>query len=198
MAFVFLGGKILYMISQKPQSLIEAIYNILYGGFVFYGGLIGGCIGLIIYCKGENKQIWEYMDLILSIVPLGQAIGRIGCFFNGCCYGRMYDGILAVPYLVDGIVRYVFPTWFFESAFTLLLFLYFHLIHRCSYEGQRTGIYMVSYSLFRFFIEFFRGDVARGMWNGLSTSQWISLIVVVVGMLILYYSRKQRRSYHEF
>ena len=93
--------------------------------FVFYGGLTGGCIGLVVYCKREHKQIWEYMDLILSIVPLGQAIGRIGCYFNGCCYGRKYDGILSVPYPVDGEISYVFPTWFCESAFSLALFSIF-------------------------------------------------------------------------
>ena len=75
--FVFLGGKILFTISQKPKSLIEIMYNILYGGFVFYGGLAGGCIGLVVYCKREHKQIWEYINIEHRPIGTGNWKNRV-------------------------------------------------------------------------------------------------------------------------
>ena len=116
---------------------------------------------------------------------MGQAIGRIGCYFNGCCYGKYYTGLLSVKYVVDGKETHVFPTWFIESFFCFVLFICMFLISKKIYSGIYAAIYMMSYSLFRFVIEYFRGDLVRGVWYGVSTSQYISICIFVVGVVIL-------------
>ena len=92
-------GKILYIFTRGGASDLT-VYDRL-GGFVFYGGLIGAIVGLYIYSKQRWNRFFDLLDTYASIFPLGQAIGRIGCYFNGCCYGKYYTGFLSVKYVVD-------------------------------------------------------------------------------------------------
>lgn len=117
-------------------------------------------------------------------MPLGQAIGRIGCYFNGCCYGKEYTGIGAVDYIVNGNIVKVFPTWFAESLYCFILFIIMFCINRKKCSGFYAVVYLVTYSIFRFWIEYYRGDDIRGIWKGLSTSQYISAVIVAIGMLM--------------
>jgi phosphatidylglycerol:prolipoprotein diacylglycerol transferase len=176
-------GKILYVLT-RCTSLGLAMFERI-GGFVFFGGLIGAILGLYIYSKRKWDRFLDLLDTYASLVPFGQAIGRIGCYFNGCCYGKSYVGILSVKYIVDGKETYVFPTWFIESFFCFLLFICMFGISKKVFSGVYSAIYMMSYSLFRFIIEFFRGDLLRGVWGGLSTSQYISICVFAAGIIIL-------------
>ena len=101
------------------------LYNLLFGGSVFYGGIIGGCVALSIVCAIKKQPFLEYTDVFASLIPLGQAIGRIGCYFNGCCYGCKYEGFCSIIYPVNGKFIRVFPTWFVEAVFCTILFLFF-------------------------------------------------------------------------
>ena len=87
------GAKILYWIVEMP-SIIEDPSQILDigNGFVVYGGIIGGIIGAILYCRRKKIRFLQYFDLVMPSVALGQAFGRIGCLLAGCCYGRETDG----------------------------------------------------------------------------------------------------------
>lgn len=190
--FAIISGKLLYAVTRHPYSLLEWKDYIFHGGFVFYGGLLGSIVGLFIFSRLKAFCFLDYLDIFLSVLPLGQAIGRLGCFLNGCCYGIPYSGLLSVPYPVNETTIPVFPTWFFESAFTLVLFLFFHLSEKITYRGLRSSIYMISYSIFRFVIEFFRGDSIRGYWYGLSTSQWISVVTMSFGVVVLIWSIKSK------
>lgn len=186
MIFSGLVGKILFALTQicKPEiSLVD-----LFSGFVFFGGFIGGEVGLVVYCKLCDGRFLDLSDVFTSLLPLGQAIGRLGCYFNGCCYGKEYNGFLAVRYIADGKYVSVFPTWFIESVFCFLMFVFFFKISKKKKSGFYTAIYMVVYPCFRFWIEFFRGDVIRGIWNGISTSQIISIWVMLCGVGIAIYS----------
>lgn len=176
-------GKILYIFTRGGASDLT-VYDRL-GGFVFYGGLIGAIVGLYIYSKQKWNRFFDLLDTYASIFPLGQAIGRMGCYFNGCCYGKYYTGFLSVKYVVGGKETHVFPTWFIESFFCFALFICMSLISKKIYSGIYAAIYMMSYSLFRFVIEYFRGDLVRGVWYGVSTSQYISICIFVVGVVIL-------------
>ena len=118
-------------------------------------------------------------------MPLGQAIGRIGCYFSGCCYGFEYNGYLSVPYVIDGVQTRVFPTWFIESGFCILLAIFFQVFYRSSKSGMHTAIYFIAYSSFQFIIEFFRGDDVRGVYGWISTSQIISILFFIAGILVL-------------
>lgn len=180
----FLGGKLLSFIS-KPEAYFPYgkyhFYSILSLGFVFYGGLLGALIAVIAICHGDIKEILSITDTMLRLLPIGQAIGRIGCFFNGCCYGKTYQGLFSVRYPVDGEMIKVFPTWFVEALGCLVLGIIL-LLNRDKLRGTYTFGYLGLYGLLRFFLEFVRGDAVRGIFLGLSTSQWISLLFILIGV----------------
>lgn len=177
-----IGGKILYFVTRifSGYTIMLELVN----GFVFYGGLIGCIIGVCITCIIKKISITNVLDVFLSLMPLGHAIGRIGCYLNGCCYGKEYTGIGAVDYIVNGNQVKIFPTWFVESVYCFILFIIMFCINRKIYSGIYAAVYLIAYSAFRFFIEYYRGDIIRGIWNGKSTSQYISIVMVVIGMLI--------------
>ncbi len=179
-------GKLLYIFTRSGTRDLTMFDRL--GGFVFWGGVIGAIVGLYIYCKRKWNRFFDLLDTYVSVLPLGQAIGRIGCYFNGCCYGKYYIGILSVKYIVDGKDTQVFPTWFIESVFCLLLFICTFSISQKVYSGIYTAVYLISYSTFRFFIEYFRGDSVRGIWHRISTSQYISICMFWMGILTIMYS----------
>jgi phosphatidylglycerol:prolipoprotein diacylglycerol transferase len=186
--FAVLGGKIVYALSRKGQNI--ASITDLFNGFVFIGGFFGALLGIFLYCKKNQYSYFDYTDIFTSILPLGQSIGRIGCYCNGCCYGKCWNGAGSVQYIVNGQMVRVIPTWFMESLFCLLLFLFFFSISIRKQKGFYTSAYMISYSIFRFFFEFFRGDEIRGHWFGISTSQFLCILSLIGGLLILFYTRK--------
>ena len=189
-----IGARLFSAITLNTVSQQPFWYNLIYGGSVFYGGVIGGAVGLFIACLIKKYEVLVFSDLIVTLLPIGHAIGRIGCYFNGCCYGNQYDGFLAVDYVVDGVEMSVFPTWFVEAVFCLMLFIYFQLIHKNNTAGVRTAIYCISYSIYRFIIEFMRGDEIRGFVGSLSSSQLTSIFILFVGFLILYISLKNKKN----
>lgn len=191
--FSVIGGKIIFAITQIKIGNTSFFQMI--DGFVFYGGLIGGLVGIAIYCYKRGDCILETTDFMASLLPLGQAIGRLGCYLNGCCYGKEYKGFLAVRFVVDGEYISVFPTWFVESLFCLLLFFFMFKISKRKMCGFYTSVYLTAYGVFRFAIEFFRGDVIRGIWFGLSTSQILSILVVAMGLFIYRYSIKKQNVF---
>ncbi len=185
------GSKLLFLV-VSCKEIIEMQIPILAaikGGFVFYGGLIGGFFGLCIYGKQFHISLRPYFSLYATVLPLGHSIGRIGCFFGGCCYGVPYDGPCNVVYTETvgntPLKVPLLPIQLIESACLLILFvgllaLYFHPI------GRRYvwAVYGIGYSVIRFCLEFFRGDRERGVYLGISTSQWISLAMFVVILIM--------------
>lgn len=190
MAGAVVGGKLLFLLTQIGKVGVSFID--LFSGFVFYGGFIGALVGLYVYSKKHQQSFLDFTDVFASLLPLGQAIGRLGCYCNGCCYGKEYHGFLAVRYVIEGKSVYVFPTWFVESAFCLTVFIAFFCITKPKPSGFYTSAYMILYSVFRFFIEFMRGDTIRGVWNGLSTSQFVSIIIMAAGIILAIASEKKK------
>lgn len=191
------GAKLLFVIVTLP-SLIEnqiPITSLLYGGFVFYGGAIGGGIGLYIYLCVFRLEKTPAFDLFAVLVPLGHAFGRIGCFISGCCYGIEADGWLSYTYSealgADTPIGIpLLPVQLIESGFLFLLFGCLLLLYlRKNYRpGQPLLLYCLTYPVARFILEFFRGDKERGLFLSLSTSQWISIAILfgsVVTALVL-------------
>lgn len=187
-----LGGNFLSAISlflQGKGSIIECIIN---SGNVFYGCLIGGTLALFL-CAKHYKIYWlNLFDVCASILPLGQAVGRIGCFFNGCCYGVHYNGFMSVLYPIEGKMIPVFPTWFCESAFCIILFIILQILAGKVCSGIITSIYLISYSAFRFILEFLRGDEIRGTLLWLSTSQFIGCFIFVSAIVLFAYCKKKK------
>ncbi len=191
------GAKLLFWlvniktIIANPSFLRDSITS----GFVFYGALIGGLLAVFIFTVVKKQNFLTYSDLIVPAVTLGQAFGRIGCFLAGCCYGMEYDGACAVtfPYGVGssapaGIA--LFPTQLLESAFLFVLaFVIYGIFKREKKLGTATAWYLILYSVGRFIIEFFRGD-DRGFIGIISTSQFISIVLFMIGVILLALVRK--------
>ncbi|MCL2557947.1 MAG: prolipoprotein diacylglyceryl transferase [Treponema sp.] len=156
--------------------------SFLFGGSVFYGGLLGGLAAAWI-CVKKNKAFANHIDIIAVCVPLFHFFGRIGCFLGGCCFGvecsfgfTFHDSPMAEA---NGVSR--FPVQLLEAAFNLCLFFLLHvLLKRKMLANRLAHTYLLIYSVGRFFIEFLSGDDAhRGIWLFLSTSQIISLAILL-------------------
>lgn len=172
-----------------------------FGGIVFYGGFIGGAVGILIYTK-YAKDVKGHRDHLLDIyavlTPLFHAFGRVGCFFGGCCYGvESKIGFTVHNNTFNPSINDVnrFPIQLVESACNLIIFLILlYLFKKGVMESRLIYIYMLTYPVVRFTTEFFRGDVYRGFLFGLSTSQWISIVLFVFALIMLpIKTRKMKR-----
>lgn len=142
--------------------------------------------GLLIHSRRTGISLLSYSDTYCRLLPLGQAFGRVGCFLNGCCYGRDFNGFLSVVYPVNGVVKQVFPVQLLESILCLLLAM-FLLSKKSRHKGHHTFLYLSLYAVLRFILEFARGDLIRGAWLSFSTSQWISILILfsLIGVILL-------------
>ncbi len=183
-----LGGKLLYIITdikyivENPSTLKD-----FGNGFVVYGAITGGAIAVYMYCKKQGWNILKVFDLAIPTVALAQGFGRIGCFLAGCCYGAPTNLPIGVEfnnshYAPAGIKLH--PTQIYSSIFdfALAVFLLWY-DKKNKKEGRTFALYTILYSIGRFFVEYLRND-PRGNVGILSTSQFISLIVVVIGIII--------------
>jgi len=186
-----LGAEILYWITELKDILENPriFLSMLAQGFVFYGSLIGGVAGLVIYCLRNRKSFFALADLFMPSLVIGQALGRIGCFCAGCCYGAPTDSAWSVVYPAGsgapaGIP--LIPTQLYESAFLFVLTVVLViLLKKNRKNGVVFGWYAILYGVWRFIIEFYRSD-DRGAVGALSTSQFIGIFVIAVGAVVLY------------
>lgn len=205
--FAMLGAKVLYLIIEG-RKMIEIISSHKYatgdvimayikGGFVFYGGLFGAIGGTRLSTRFFGMSFTEAVNVCIPIMPLAHGFGRIGCHLVGCCYGMNYDGFLAVHYTASHCAPNntgLFPVQLIESVFDFVLFtVLIVLIVRKRHLNHLIDIYLWAYSIARFILEFFRGDTRRGIFGGLSTSQWIG-ICIWCGLLIIYFVRRKGKS----
>lgn len=178
----FLGSRLLFIITKIPELSINfTIENtfriILNGGFVFYGGLFGALAALKLCAHITHVECKRVTNLFIPSFVLFHSFGRIGCFLAGCCYGIEFPwGFEMVT--SPGVIR--FPVQLAESLCDILILVAVLLVEKK--KGRNTDvlrIYMVSYAVCRFLLEFLRGDEIRGHFLCFSTSQWIALGVIV-------------------
>lgn len=183
-----LGGKLLFIITDL-KNIIENPKSILnFGeGFVVYGGIIFGALTVFLYCK---KQKWNVMDIFDCIVPglaMAQGFGRIGCFLAGCCYGKETDLFLGVKFPIDSLAPagvYLHPTQLYSSVFDFALATFLIVYSRDERKkGRIASLYVILYSIGRFIIEFLRND-ERGSVAFLSTSQFIAIFTLILGLVL--------------
>lgn len=179
--FGLLGARLLYIIlnlDYYKSVPLEAVM-IWKGGLVWYGGLISAILASVWFLRKKRLPIVKTADLLMPYVALGQAIGRIGCFLNGCCYGKPTSSVLGVSFNpAQGTVH---PTQLYESAATF--FIYLILRRRKPGDGKTILLYLLFYSAFRFFNEFLRGDNPQ-VFIGLTVSQIISPIVLATTIIL--------------
>lgn len=189
--FGLLGAKLMYFITVLPSIIKDPtlLYKNFFDGFVVYGGIILGILAGVTYLKIKKEPVLEYLDLCIPSIPIGQAFGRIGCFLAGCCYGKETDSWFSITFHTSDYAPNnvsLFPSQLVSSAFDFLLFfLLCALLKKNKKPGLICVIYLLFYSTGRFIIEFFRGDLERGQVGILSTSQFISVIIFAVALILL-------------
>lgn len=188
----FLGAKVLYIITQMKEILAGQTDVVkLATGFVVYGGIIGGTLGGYLFCRKNKVSFLKYFDLAMPSVALAQAFGRVGCLLAGCCYGRETTSVIGITFHGSDIapngIKLV-PTQIISSVLDLLLCLGLLLFAKVAKErkadGQVGALYLMAYSVGRFILEFYRGDLIRGNVGTLSTSQFISIFLFIAGAAI--------------
>jgi phosphatidylglycerol:prolipoprotein diacylglycerol transferase len=200
------GAKILLLITEfnyflkNPVEIISL--DTLRAGGVFYGGFLAAVAVAVLYTRRWGVSFWRVADLFSPGISLGLAIGRLGCFSAGCCWGRQTDVPWAVvftnPYSHErvGVPLMVplHPSQLYELVGCLAIFGFsWWFLPRKKFDGQVFVLYLSLYGVLRFFLEFWRGDEDRGfLFNGIfSTSQFISLILVGLAF-ILYFALRNR------
>lgn len=177
----FLGciTKILTLHQAGAPITIEAIST---SGIVFYGGLLGFVSFLIMSYRIKRRTIpWDVFDLLAICMPLFHSFARLGCFFGGCCYGRLSTSPLAVLYETNQLdAAYRIPIQVYEAFGEMLIFLVLvYLQKNKRFQSRLLKIYFIAYAILRFFLEFYRGDCERGVWGFISLSQIISILILI-------------------
>lgn len=193
--FGLIGAKVLFLIVSYKEIAWSHIFEIRYflillrAGYVFYGGLIFSIIAIVISAKVFKINLREYLLEFVYLIPFAHAFGRIGCFMAGCCYGRPYDGPFAVvfPEETFGLAGVkLFPIQIVEAIFLFLISFIVFIIIIKGKSCFSLSVYFVLYAILRFILEYYRYDYVRGFMFGFSTSQWISILIFVVGGVSLF------------
>ena len=185
MVSALLGARLLYVIVEYRYFLDSPleIFKFWKGGLVFYGGLILGVLISLWYLKRNQMPMWKTADLLAPSIALGLSIGRWGCFFAGCCYGKKTDVAWGItftdPRSLAPLEISLHPTQVYLSLNAVFIFIFLMwLSKRKVFDGQILWSYGILYSIGRFLIEYFRGD-DRGfpVEQVLSTSQFVGVFV---------------------
>lgn len=209
---VLLGGSILYGLTNL-ELMVHTFQNlsqidslsafisrmvVVFGGSVFYGGLLG-CLGVcFFYLKCKSLPLGPYGDIGAVCIPLFHFFGRMGCFLSGCCYGVEWaHGIVyhhSPAESANGVPR--FPVQLVEAVLNLLLFLLLrHWLKKGKMKNRLMAVYFSVYPVYRFLLEYLRGDAHRGFVGIFSTSQFISLLLLAgVGIFWLLFTNKKKRA----
>ena len=196
-----LGAKFLYILTRfddvvkEPKVLLDYITS----GFVFYGAPLAVIPFLFFIRKKYKISVLKYLDIFMVVLPLGHAIGRIGCFLAGCCYGKPTNLPWGVTFKASQIVEpslrnvALHPVQLYES---FLLFILFFILYKAykkiNFDGKVLCMYFMLYAIIRFAMEQFRGDGIRGFVipNIISTSCFISIIMFVISFVAYFYLKK--------
>jgi len=196
------GARLLYVIqnfslfSDHPLDMFK-IWN---GGLVFYGGFILALVAAMVYVKYKKFDLWPTADLLAPAIALGHAVGRLGCLFAGCCYGKTCDLPWAITFSdPDSLAPLgipLHPTQLYAVFSNLIIFgLLLAMDKKSAFSGRLFWLYILFYGIFRSLIEFFRGD-ERGEFvlHVISPSQIIGGVMALVAVGMLLWLSRQSRS----
>ncbi len=185
-----IGARIFYVLTnlsdyvRNPQEIIM----LQHGGLSWFGGLISGSIAGITYIKNKKLPVLKILDLMIPFVALGQSIGRIGCLLNGCCFGKASELGLYFPVHQQILI----PTQMYSSLLLLFIFIILRILQEKPHsQGQVFFIYLLLYSVQRFFIEFWRADNPRIIFN-LTLFQILSIALFCLGFIGILRLKKPR------
>lgn len=197
-----IGAKVLYLLPLLPQ--LAADFHLLWeqpglfvarylsGGMVFYGGFIGGVLGAWLTARYFKLRLRAFFPVLIPVLPLVHAVGRLGCFCAGCCYGIPVSWGVTFPQHAaapSGVP--LLPVQLWEAGAELVIFFFLLWYSRRNVRPAAIlRVYVFTYAPVRFVLEFLRGDAARGVYGPLSTSQWISLAVLAGALIWLAAERR--------
>jgi len=189
---------------------------IWHGGQTFYGGLAGGLIAAVVVARLHHTHPWRILDFMAALMPLGHAVGRVGCFLRGCCFGKVSDlpwairfprhldvhgqiigSDVYIDHLATGKIGPdaqwslpVHPTQLYSIVALLVISaILWRVYDKRSFDGQVSAIYLVAYGIWRFAVEFIRVEPKELL--GLTAWQWISLGLLTAGIVVYAYQRNR-------
>lgn len=188
------GSRLYYIIFFSPSSVRDDplfLFKVWEGGLAIHGAIFGGIITGLLFSKLRKISFWVLADIISPAVMLGQAIGRIGCFLNGCCFGAPTKSFLGVrfpegslPHLAYGSMA-IHPSQLYEAVLDIVGFIIIWSARkRIRFEGGLFLLYLISYSIIRLIVSVFRGD-SPYLWNtNINMSQLVSIILIFISMFL--------------
>ena len=190
---IIIGGRLGYVLIYNPKYFLNNLDEILMiwnGGMSFHGALVGIILTSIIFCKKNKQDFFYFTDLVSLAAPIGIFLGRIANFINSELYGRETELIWSVKFIkIDNLNRH--PSQLYEALFEgIILFFILRFFYNKFYEktGLISSLFIIFYSIFRFFIEFTRSpDSHLGLiFLNLSMGQIISIIFLISGLYLFY------------
>jgi phosphatidylglycerol:prolipoprotein diacylglycerol transferase len=187
----FVGARLLHVFYEEPAYYAEHPWNVLKvwnGGFVYLGGMIAATVAAAFFCDFKREPFWVWADTAAPPVALAYALGRVGCFLNGCCYGRE----CVLPWAVFMGDAYRHPTQLYATFWELWTIAVLLGIEKISLKQRRPRVPGVTWSVWlifhgtgRLIMERFRVDPRGPDILGLSISSWSSLALIVLGLALL-------------
>jgi phosphatidylglycerol:prolipoprotein diacylglycerol transferase len=194
----------MYVVTHWPEysGNWASVFAVWEGGLTFYGGFIFGTLAAMIYSRKLGIPFWRLSDIAAPGFAIGLGLGRVGCFLNGCCFGKPAELPWAVAFpgqeaagLAAGCR--VHPTQIYEALFGFALFgMLWSIRHKKYFDGFKVSLMFLLYGLWRFFTDYFRFyEQSQRWWWGLTNNQWISLAIIlfVLGAGLVIKSRKNIR-----
>jgi len=196
--FAIAGGVIgarLFYVALNIGIFIKEPLHIFFvreGGLSWYGALLGGFLGMVALHIFKKMPLGKVCDFASVHITLGLVIGRIGCFLNGCCYGKITDVPWAVEFRGAGLPGLRHPTQLYESFLLVMAFLFMlWLWKRKKFDGEMAMLMFASYGAIRFFVEFFRENTMDQYPGGstLSLAQYLSISLFIVFTVLIIVKR---------
>lgn len=201
------GGRLLYLFTNWHEfTIYEGIAVWQYGGFSFLGSLLAIISFIPLYLKKLKIPILPFCDLVCIYAPLLYSISRVGCFLAGCCHGKITNSIFGVVYthpdvMVPASLKFVkiHPTQLYSSIFMFIAFLLIYYIFQYKFKkpGQIFMLYLISASIERFTMDFFRGDleiINLPILKIISIHQWISLSIFIFAISMLVHIKETENA----
>jgi phosphatidylglycerol:prolipoprotein diacylglycerol transferase len=215
------GARTAYVL-ENWQSYAEApmtIFRVDQGGLIFYGGLVASGVAIAIFARRHRLGLASLFDFALTSVPLAHALGRVGCFLNGCCYGGLASsggcGVqfpkTSIPWVAqvnEGLIGSeassslaVHPVQLYEAGFNVLVYgLMVWMFRRRLRPGMLMAVYLMLYAVGRFTLEYWRGDRGERLAVGfLSIGQFVSVLAFILGLslLVVLQVRRSKEASHD-
>jgi len=179
----FIGARLFHVLYEDPRFFYEnpnEIFKVWKGGFVFFGGFIGALVSCLTLFHFRKKKVAPWLDVFAPVLAMGYGIGRIGCFLNGCCYGRACE----LAWAVDN----KHPTQLYASFWELSVMALLLWLEKRKFKprsGQLFYIWLTLHGLGRIIMEYFRDDPRGPEPYGLSIATYISLVLIISGLFFI-------------